>query len=116
MAIQEHHMKGTGVINLKSNNDTYELFCTSTKNNKHHGVGILTRKDFKAEYKVISDRICKATIKLENENRNLVFISAYAPTLEVSEKNKNIRDRFYQDLNNSVNEVNNRDLFIIGET
>ena len=44
------------------------------------------RKDLKADYKEITEKICEATIKLEKENRNLKFISMYAPILEVSEK------------------------------
>ena len=54
-----------------------------------------------------------ARIKLEKHNRNLKFISRYAPTLGVSEKDENIREEFYGALNNKVNGINRRDMLII---
>ena len=46
MGIQEHHLKGMGVIEIRSKDhkDTYELFYTWPIDNKHHGVGIIVRK------------------------------------------------------------------------
>ena len=59
MGIQEHHLKGTGVIEIKSTNNkhTYELFYTGPNDNKHHGVGIIVRKDLKADYKERTEKI-----------------------------------------------------------
>ena len=115
MGIQEHHLKGTGVIEIRSkeNKDTYELFNTGPNDNKHHGVGIIVRKDLKEDYKETTENIYVATIKLGKQIRNLKFISTYAPTLEVSENDENIREEFYGALNNTVNEINRRDLLII---
>ena len=50
MGIQEHHLKGAGVIEMRctDNKDTYELFSTGPNDNKHHWVGIIMRKDLKA--------------------------------------------------------------------
>ena len=64
--IQEH-LKGTGVIVLRStdNEDTHEIFHTEPNYNKHHGVGIIVRKDMKADCKEITEKNCVATIKLE---------------------------------------------------
>jgi len=87
-AIQEHHLKGTGIINnLKGNNkkDKYKLFYTGPENNKNHGIAIATHYDIKAEYKTISDRIVVATFNLNQliqakerkEHRKVVFIAAY---------------------------------------
>ena len=45
--IQEHHLKGRGVIQIGSreNKDTYELFYIGPNDNKHSGVGIIVRKE-----------------------------------------------------------------------
>ena len=77
MGIQEHHLKGTGVIEIRSidHKDTYGLFDTGTNDNKHCGVGIIVRKDLKADYKHMTENLCVATIKLEKQIRNLKFIS-----------------------------------------
>ena len=97
MGIQEHHLKGTGVIEIRSsdNKDTYELFYTGPNDIKHLGVGITMRKDLKANYKEVTEKKRVPTIKLQKQNRNLRFISTYAPTLEVSEKDENIREELY---------------------
>ena len=115
MGIQEHHLKGTGVIEIrcKDRKDAYEIFSTGPNDNKHHGVGITARKDLKADYKEITEKICVATIKLEKHNRNLKFIFAYGPSPEVSEEDENIREEFYGALNNTVNGINRRDMLII---
>ena len=55
---------------------------------------------------------CVAIIKLEKQIRNLKFISTHAPTLEVSEKEENIRKEFYGALNNTVNGINRGDMLI----
>ena len=95
MGVQEHHLKGTGVIEIRStdNKDTYGIFYTGPNENKCHEVGIIVRKDLKVEYKEITAKICVASIKLEKQNRNLKFISTCAPTLEVSEKDDKYQRR-----------------------
>ena len=57
-------------------------------------------------------KIWVATIKLEKQNRNLKVIYTYAPTLEISEKDENMREEFYWSLNNTVNGINKRDMLI----
>ena len=58
MGIQEHHLKDTGVIEIRSedNKNTYELFYIGPNDNKHHGVGTIVRKDLKADYKDITEK------------------------------------------------------------
>ena len=103
LGIQEHHLKGIGVIKIRStdNRDIYELFYTGPNDNKHLGVGIIVRKDLKTDYKEITENI-----KLEKQNRNVKFISTYAPALEVSEKDENIKEEFYGPLNTTVKGIN----------
>ena len=48
-------------------------------------------RDLSPTFKRISDRICAASINLVNHK--LIVISAYAPTLEVSEANPELRER-----------------------
>ena len=45
-------------IRSKDNKDTYELFYTGQHDNKHHGIGIIVRKDLKADYKEITENVC----------------------------------------------------------
>ena len=58
MGKQKHHIKGTGVLEIRSKDskDTYELFYTGSNDNKHHGVGISARKDLNADYKEITEK------------------------------------------------------------
>ena len=100
-------------IRNKENKDIYKLFYTGPNDNKHHGVGIIVGKDLKADYKEITEKVCVATIKLEKYNRNFKFISTYAPALEVSEKDENIREEFYGAINNTGNGISRRNMLII---
>ena len=91
--------------------NSFEFYYTATPTNKHHGVGIVATKDVKVEYETITDRTCKVTFKLQK--RKVIFISTYAPTLEVSEKENNIRDEYYAALDDTITKVNNKDILII---
>ena len=71
------------------------------------------RKDLKVDYKEITEKNCAAALKLEKQNINLMFLSTYVPTLEVSEKDEYIREEFYGALNNTVNGINRRGMLII---
>ena len=57
-------------------------------------------RDLSPTFKRISDRICAASINLVNHK--LIVISAYAPTLEVSEANPELRELFYNQLDSTV--------------
>ncbi len=115
LGIQETHLRGTGSIDIKTsdNKEVFELYYTGPKDNSYHGVGIITRKDLQADYKTISEIVCMATIRLEKDKRNLNFISTYAPTLEVSEKNENIRKEYYRSLNDTIRNISNRSMIIV---
>ena len=71
----------------------------------------MIRKDLNPTIKKISDRICTAKIKLKEHN--LVFISAYAHTLEKSEKEPNLREEFYEALESIIEKTAKRDLLVI---
>ena len=120
LAIQETHIGDDGAINITSSDGkhSYDLFHVGEANNSHHGVGIVTDKSLVSQFSKISDRSCKATVKMNvgnNKTRDLVFISTYAPTLVKSEQNSEIRDKYYTDLNTEMNtNVSNRSLLIVG--
>ena len=118
LAIQETKFKEEGISEIQTpdKKKSYDVYHAANSKSKHHGVGTVIEKGNKAEFKTITDRVCTATIKLEGETnqKKVIFISSYAPTLEVSEKNPKIRDDYYEDLERTINSVNKRDMCIIG--
>lgn len=114
LAVQETHFKGTETRTLQTTDgtDKYTFFFTGPENNKWHGVGIVVSQTLKAQFKIISNRICIATTKLPS-NRKLHFICAYAPTLSNSEKNPQTRQEFYDQLESAITEISNRDILIV---
>ena len=44
-------------LRSKDNKDIYELFYTEQNDDKYHTVGIIVRKDLKADYKEITEKI-----------------------------------------------------------
>ena len=118
LAIQETKLKEEGITEIITSDKkkTYEIYHTGSKDNKHHGVGIVIEKGIDAEFKTVSNRICTAKIKIEDPNnqRNIVFISSYAPTLEVSEKSPKTKEEYYEELESVINTVNCRDILIVG--
>ena len=94
-AVSETHLAGTSleqhVTSDKDNTTTklYAFFHTGSDDNTHHGVGLIIDQDLSPTFKRISGRICAASINLVNHK--LIVISAYAPTLEVSEANPEVR-------------------------
>ena len=127
LTVQETHLKGTDQIELPTpnnntnnrNNDRYTLYHTGSDNNSHHGVGIIIKNNTNAHFKRITDRICTLTVDLNeitnnNIKRKITIISAYAPTLTNSEKNPEVAENFYTNLENTINSIPNRNLLFIG--
>ncbi len=117
LALQETHLKGSGVTTLTSNNgkqyDFYYGGVEETRKGKiNGGVGIIISKDFKADFKPINERICMATIQINN--RKHTVISAYAPTLPISENKPEVREQFYKDLDSVIQGVNKCNFLTIG--
>ena len=59
LTIQEIHMKGTGIVTLKSNNNkNLNLFYSGHEEKSINGVGIIVSSNHKSNFKpVVSDRI-----------------------------------------------------------
>ena len=84
------------------NNKKYEYSLYQVGTNKYHGVGLLVSTDLNPRFIKISDRICKATMKID-KNHLLIVICAYAPTTEVSRKDPQQRENFYDQLDSEIN-------------
>ena len=135
LAIQETHLTGSGIKSATTaNGKKFNLFYGGIKEDEGRswigGVGIMVREGIKAEFKEVSDRICMITTKStsgrrinnntgstgRNNFRKNVLICAYAPTLPISERNPDIREHFYNELESVINRVSKRDiLFIAGD-
>ena len=91
LAVQESHIKRYGIMKLTSNTGkTYILYYSGSENKLENGVGIILSSNGNAEFDPIYERICKVRIKVNN-NLKVDILSVYAPTLNRSEKNHEIR-------------------------
>ena len=116
MAIRETKLKKGGVIeiNTSDNRNSYEIYHTGSEDNKHHEVGTVTEKCLDVEFKTVSNRTCTATIKLKGKDEKIIFISTYAPTLEINEKTPKVKEDYYEEFENVLNKISKRDICIIG--
>ena len=105
LVIQETKINEDGNIDIETTDGKYKYDLMHV-GSKHHGVGIVADKDIKAEYKIISDRICTATFK--TEQRTAIFVSTYAPTLEQTQKNPQNTEKFYEDLKGIIDTTSRR--------
>ena len=112
--IQETHLVGTGQETINKLGKTKYNFHF-TGQNPHHGVGIAIKENLDAQIEVVSDRIIKATIKDPKTNKKLNFISAYAPTLENTNKNPQETNTFYELIEKSINQSSRHPTFILGD-
>ena len=112
LVIPETHIPTEETItDIILNKNKYKLYNANKEGNTNHGIGLLVREELEPAFEKESDRIIKTTIKLKD--RRLIVIRAYAPTLDVSEKNPKQREDFYECLNASIEKVSNRDILII---
>lgn len=115
LAVQETHMKNHGIEKFHREGKHLDFFY-SGNDTSNHGVGIFVNSKLPCKFKHINERICYVEIKIENENRILYIISAYAPTAECSKKHPEKREEFYSTLDSIVNSVSNRNyVFICGD-
>ena len=78
-----------------------------------YGVGFITDPKAVVKFTPVSDRICTITTKAANKHR-VNIISAYAPTLETTNKTPEITTQFYEELESLIKLTNSRDTLIIG--
>ena len=109
LAVSETHIGETGLQEYTRGSQKFSFFYCGK--GSHHGVGLIVDQSLNPNFTQISDRICKAEIKLSH--RKIVIISAYAPTLSVSEKNPETREEFYQQLEGTVNSIACRNTVVV---
>ena len=113
LAVQETHIKGHRTMKLTSKTGkTYTLYYSGSKSDSENGVGIILTSNVNAEFDPICKRICKVRIKVNN-NLKVDILSIYAPTLNRSEKNHEIRENFYTKLDRIPWNISNRHIVII---
>ena len=113
LTIQETHMKGYGAITLTSSTGkNYLLYYSGNETKSRNGVGIMIPSTKNVDFTPINDRMCQITTKINND-QILHIISAYAPTLESSEKNPEVRENFYNDLDSVIKKHKSRHITII---
>ena len=114
MLLQETHMKGHGVQTLTSTNgEKCYLYYSGHESKSINGVGIVVETKSKVNFRHISSRICMLTNKISN-SRQISLISAYAPTLERTQKSPEETINFYNELSSVIKLTNSRDMIIIG--
>ena len=70
----------------------YTIYSVNKKGNHHHGIGMIIKQEHKPTFNKISDRICKAELKVNQTD--VTIIAAYAPTHSNSEKDITVREFF----------------------
>ena len=113
LMLQETHMKGNGVLDIKSTTGkTVRLYYSGHKERSSQGVGILVEPTTDCDFTPISSRLMMLTIKNETIQTNLV--SAYAPTNKRTIKNPEKTAQFYNNLTSIVNKVKKKEALVIG--
>ena len=99
LGLTETHVNDetTKTIKIKHGGAIRYISAESKVTTTFSGTGIIVEESLKPYFKRISDRISSATIKLDSDH-HLNIVTAYAPTLEQSEKDPQIREDFYNDL------------------
>ena len=76
--------------------------------------------DLQASFKIINERICSAEFNVyqteksgHETNIEVVFVCAYAPTLVQTNKDINVTENFYKDLENYIASVSKKKLLIV---
>ena len=121
IGLTETHVidKGTKIFTVKKNNTnpTYELFFSGIKDhNTYTGTGKAVQSDFCPRFKRITDRISTASFQLKDKHEAHVIV-AYAPTHAQSQKEHQIREDFYNELEKvtSKHAKNKHLLLILGD-
>ena len=119
LSITETHIKEELLIdnfNVVVNNqqENFTFFSCNQDKNSYGGIGFIIKKELNPTFRVINNRICQANITIED--RKLIVICTYAPTLQKCEKYPEIKEEFYSALQSAVNKVPNRNLlFLTGD-
>ena len=108
LGVTETHLPEEETLNIevKDKKKKYIFYNSGIKEkNIFTGTGILIEENIEAKFKRISDRICTAKINLGNKHKVMIII-VYAPTLNVSENQPQVREDFYELLQKTTNKIN----------
>ena len=108
VALQEIRCKGQGEIRKK---DFTLYYSGNEQKSGQKGTGfIITGTACKSVlgFQRISDRICK--IRIKGKLRNITMISAYAPTEDAGDKEK---EAFYDEMSKTIEETLNYDMIVL---
>jgi len=110
LSIPETHLTEDTMAEISVRDENGKLYCSILyATNK---TGILIRKELNPTIKKIDERICIATVQLKKHKMH--YISAYAHTLDNSEKEPKLREDFYEALESVIEKKAKRDFLIIG--
>ena len=115
MGVQETHTTECDdeLIKTTDGRKSFILHTSGRQGTSRTGVGIVVRPGMNTSFTAVSDRLCMCKLVLEESNRAIYMSCAYAPTLPVSEKNPDIHDTFYEDLESLIRTVSNRSILLV---
>ncbi len=112
LAVQETKTRGISLESITTKQGrTFSIFQANSNNNKYQGTALFIENSLSPEFKAVSDRMCMATIKLETNK--MTIINVYAPTEQRSKDHPEEREKFYQELEQLINNTPNRDFILI---
>ena len=110
LAIQESHLQVEEYIQKEPG---YTAYFVNDAGNRHHGTGIIVKDQFKPIFKRISARVCTASFNVDN-NKHLLFVSGYAPHESLSNEKPELRETYYNDLQNALLQKKADSIIILG--
>jgi hypothetical protein len=112
MAIPETHLTlEEDIDEIRLDKEEYIIYSVNKKDNHHHGIGLIIKKEHKPNFEKVSDRICKAKLKVFDTD--VTIIGAYAPTHSNNEKDTTVRDNFYEQLEGAISRVPKKHFLIV---
>ena len=113
LLIQETHLQGSGVLDIKSTNGkVVRLYYNGHQSRSIQGVGILVHPNVNCSFTPVSSRIMM--LRIYSEGIETCLISAYAPTNDSTTKYPEITSDFYNKLTSTIAIVKSKDALIIG--
>jgi exonuclease III len=106
-ALQEIHWIGQGIVERRDIN----IYYSCQKSKHEFGCGVIVSKNVKhlvIDFIPIDHRIC--TLRVKGRFNNLSLICAHAPT---EEKNEDIKDTFYDDLETTITKCPKNDVKVL---
>ena len=111
LAVQETRWLGQGIFNMKG----HTIYHSGKSEGKHEfGTAFIISKRLNQiviDFRPVNERICAIRLKLKFHN--MWIINVHAPT---EEKAEDIKEEFYQNLENVYNSISQNDIkLIIGD-